>query len=145
MSNWTHEQLTSLGYHRHPDGSYHPHPPSPRLPDPVPQHDPVLPLDPPPQAQSQGQIRTHLRIERISTKLQDVDNFIGGTKPLTDQLRYLGLIPDDDPASITASYHQQKCNKKSAEETIVQITYQSVLPPSATNLPPITPPYPSNK
>ena len=123
MSNWTHEQLQSLGYHRHPDGNYYPAPPPPRLPDPIPQLNPVIPLVKTPQTQTKGKTRINLRIERVSTKLQDFDNYVGGTKPLTDQLRYSGLIPDDDPASIDASYHQQKCRHKKDEKTIVTIMY----------------------
>lgn len=121
--NWTHEDLAKLGYHLHPDGQYHPHPPSPRLPHPIPQHDPVKPLVTPPPTQRKGKTRTTLRIERVSTKLQDFDNFVGGTKPLTDQLRYAGLIPDDDPESISAHYQQQKCKHLKDQKTIIQITY----------------------
>jgi hypothetical protein len=131
--NWTHEQLKALGYHRHPDGSYHPDPPSHRVLDAIPQHDPVKPLVTPPQTQTKGQTRTTLVIERVSTKLQDFDNFVGGTKPLTDQLRYSGLIPDDDPESITAHYKQQKCKHKRDEKTIVQIVYNPQ--PSSTRKP----------
>lgn len=126
--NWTHEQLKKLGYHRHPDGQYYPDPPSPRLSNPIPQHDPVKPLVTPPPTQTKGQNRTTLHIERVSTKLQDFDNFVGGTKPLTDQLRYAGLIPDDDPESITAHYKQQKCKHKRDEKTIVQIIYNPQQP-----------------
>ena len=126
--NWTHEQLKILGYHRHPDGNYYPDPPSPRLPNAKPQHDPVKPLVAPPQTQTKGKGRTTLVIERVSTKLQDFDNFVGGTKPLTDQLRYSGLIPDDDPESITAHYKQQKCKHKKDEKTIVQIIYHPQQP-----------------
>ena len=123
MSDWTHEQLKSLGYHRHPDGDYYPHPPTGKLPDPVPQHDPVEPLVKTPQTQTKGKTRVTLHIQRISVKLQDYDNYVGGTKPLTDQLRYAGLISDDDPESISASYTQQKCKHRKDEKTIVQITY----------------------
>jgi hypothetical protein len=125
MSDWTHDKLKSLGYHRHPDGNYYPAPPPQRLPDPIPQHDPVIPLVKTPQTQTKGKTRINLRIERISTKLQDFDNFVGGTKPLTDQLRYSGLIPDDNPESIDASYHQQKCRHKKDEKTIVTIIYHN--------------------
>jgi hypothetical protein len=125
MSDWSHEQLTSLGYHRHPDGNYYPTPPPPRLPDPIPQLDPLVPLVKTPQTQTKGKTRINLRIERISVKLQDYDNFVGGTKPLTDQLRYSGLIPDDNPESISATYTQQKCRHKKDEKTIVTIIYHN--------------------
>lgn len=130
--NWTHDQLIKLGYHLHPDGAYYPNPPSPRLSNPVPQHNPIIPLVKPPQTQTKRKNRVALRIERVATKLQDFDNFVGGTKPLTDQLRYLGIIPDDDPASIIAHYSQQKCKHKKDEKTIIQITYQPLTPPTRT-------------
>jgi hypothetical protein len=76
-----------------------------------------------PQAQTKSKTRINLRIERISTKLQDFDNFVGGTKPLTDQLRYSGLIPDDNPESIDAHYSQQKCKHLKDQKTIVTIIY----------------------
>ena len=130
--NWTHEQLLSLGYHRHADGQYYPAPPPPRLLDAQPQHDPVIALDKPPQTQKPRKNRVDICITRVSSKLQDFDNFVGGSKPLTDQLRYSGLIPDDDPASINASYNQQKCKHKKDEKTIIEITYRSTTPPTRT-------------
>jgi hypothetical protein len=120
---WSHEQLKKLGYHLHPDGNYYPHPPPPKLPHPIPQHNPVQPLVKPPQTQIPRKNRIDLCIERVSTKLQDFDNFVGGTKPLTDQLRYAGLIHDDDPESIQAKYTQQKCRHLKDEKTIISITY----------------------
>ena len=123
---WTHEQLKKLNYHRHPDGNYYPHPPPQKLPDPVPQHNPVLPLVKSPQAQKTSRYRISLLIERCSTRLQDFDNFVGGTKTLTDQLRYAGIIPDDDPASITAKYNQQKCCRIESEKVTIQITYTPI-------------------
>lgn len=130
--NWTHEQLKSLGYHQHPDGNYYPHPPTRKLLDPIPQQNPFIPLVKTPQTQTKGKTRVDLRIERVSTKLQDFDNFVGGTKPLTDQLRYFGLIPDDNPASINATYTQQKCKHLKDEKTIVQITYHQTDKPTLT-------------
>ena len=132
MSNWTHEQLIKIGYHLHPDGAYYLNPPPSRLSNPVPQHDPIQPLVKPTQTQKPRKNRVALRIERVATKLQDFDNFVGGTKPLTDQLRYLGIIPDDDPASIDAHYSQQKCKHKKDEKTIIEITYRSTTPSTST-------------
>jgi len=129
MSNWTHEQLTTLGYHRHPDGNYYPHPPTGKLSDSIPQQHPVIPLDETSQTQTKGKTRVDIHIQRISTKLQDFDNFVGGTKCLTDQLRYAGLIHDDDPESIRASYTQQKCKHLKDQKTIVQITYHPATKP----------------
>ncbi len=120
---WSHEQLTKLGYHLHADGQYHPHPPPPRLLDPVPQCDPLQPLVPSSQTQKTSSFSITLRINRTATKLQDFDNFVGGTKPLTDQLRYAGILPDDDPASITSEFIQSKCKHKHEEGTTVQIVF----------------------
>jgi hypothetical protein len=128
MSNWTHEQLLALNYHLHPDGNYYPTPPPPRVLDPIPKHDPILPLVKSSQTQTKGKKRVTLRIERVSTKLQDFDNFVGGTKPLTDQLRYSGLIHDDDPESINANYSQQRCKHKRDEKTIIEIIYHPEKP-----------------
>jgi hypothetical protein len=128
MSNWTHEQLLALNYHLHPDGNYYPAPPPPRVLDPKPQHDPLIPLVKPSQTQTKGKKRVTLRIERVSTKLQDFDNFVGGTKPLTDQLRYSGLIHDDDPESINANYSQQRCKHRADEKTIIEIIYHPEKP-----------------
>ena len=125
MSNWTHDQLKSLGYHRHPDGHYYPTPPPSRLPDPIPQLHPVIPLVKTSQAQTKGKNSVTFRIERISTKLADFDNFVGGTKPLTDQIRYAGLIHDDNPESIDAQYSQQKCKHLKDQKTIVTIIYHN--------------------
>jgi hypothetical protein len=80
-------------------------------------------LVPSPQAQKTSSFSITLRINRTATKLQDFDNFVGGTKPLTDQLRYAGLLPDDDPASITSEFIQSKCKHKHEEGTTVQIVF----------------------
>jgi len=123
MPNWTHEQLTSLGYHLHLDGSYHPNPPPKPISNPITKHDPVKPLVKPSQAQTKGKNRIDLCFERVSTKLQDFDNYVGGTKPLTDQLRYSGILPDDDPSTINATFTQTKCKKRIDEKTIIKITF----------------------
>jgi hypothetical protein len=81
----------------------------------------------PSQTQKTSCHRISLVIERCSTKLQDFDNFVGGTKPLTDQLKYAGLIPDDNPASITAKYNQQKCTRIENEKTIIRIIYTPII------------------
>jgi len=47
-----------------------------------------------------------LKIERYGARLLDFDNFVSGTKPLTDSLVAEGFILDDSPAHLTAEYHQ---------------------------------------
>lgn len=65
------------------------------------------------QAQSGGQAgaRYRLTITRYGAKLLDIDNGVGGCKPLIDALRYEGLIPEDDPGTIELIFRQRKVPK----------------------------------
>ena len=84
-----------------------------RLCHPKPQHDAgAEPLDPH-AAQSGGQAgaRYRLTITRYGAKLLDIDNGVGGCKPLIDALRYEGLIPEDDPGTIELIFRQRKVSK----------------------------------
>lgn len=47
-----------------------------------------------------------LVIDRYGARLLDRDNFIAGTKFLTDSLVAEGFMVDDSPAHLTAEYHQ---------------------------------------
>jgi hypothetical protein len=44
----------------------------------------------------------------------------GGCKPCIDQLRYAGLIRDDDPASVEIVFRQEKV-AKGKEMTLIEI------------------------
>lgn len=84
-----------------------------RLRHPKLEHDAgAEPLDPH-AAQSRGQAgaRYRLTITRYGAKLLDIDNGVGGCKPLIDALRYEGLIPEDDPGTIELIFRQRKVAK----------------------------------
>jgi len=53
-------------------------------------------------------IRLRLTIVRHGPKLLDIDNGVGGCKPVIDALRYEGWIPNDDPRSIDFVFRQLK-------------------------------------
>lgn len=56
-------------------------------------------------------------------RLLDPDNFAGGTKFLTDALRYCGAIPSDSDDQITLEFSQKKVATKEQEKTLVTIQY----------------------
>jgi len=94
-----------------------------RLCDAQPQHDAgTEPLDSHP-AEDRGQTgaRYRLTITRYGAKLLDIDNGVGGCKPLIDALRYEGLIPEDDPGTIELLFRQYQV-KKSCRRTEISIT-----------------------
>ena len=51
-------------------------------------------------------------------RMLDKDNFIGGTKTLTDALKRLGLIVDDNPEYLEADYRQVKAHSDFAHTSI---------------------------
>jgi hypothetical protein len=67
-----------------------------------------------------GEERITVRITRSSTRLLDADNFAGGCKPVIDQLRYAGFIPDDSPEKVEITFTQKKV-KKGQEGTLIEI------------------------
>jgi len=73
------------------------------------------------QAQGGGQAgaRYRLTITRYGAKLLDIDNGVGGCKPLIDALRYEGLIPEDDPGTIELIFRQRKVPKAERRTEIV--------------------------
>lgn len=93
---------------------------SPRLPHPVTQHDARAQLLDSNKAQKAGKGRFRVSIERCGTRLLDIDNAVGGAKPLLDQMRYAGLIPDDNPGCIELQFTQRKV-KRAEIETVVTI------------------------
>lgn len=84
-----------------------------RLRHPKPQHDAGEASLDHDQAQSGGQAgaRYRLTITRYGAKLLDIDNGVGGCKPLIDALRYEGLISEDDPGTIELIFRQRKVPK----------------------------------
>jgi hypothetical protein len=78
-------------------------------------------LDKASQIQKPSQGRIVLRITRCGHQLLDVDNMAGGCKPVVDQLRYAGLIPDDSPDKVEIVFRQKKV-AKGQEMTVIEIS-----------------------
>ena len=96
--------------------------------DMVPTHAPRQPKRLPDQAlevvqQPQAGVgqRIILRITCYRVSLQDPDN--GLFKPLVDQLRYAGIIPEDDHATLKLETDQIRVATKKEEGTEVEIIY----------------------
>lgn len=70
--------------------------------------------------QSRGP-RHHVRIISRRVRLLDIDNLYGGCKHLIDSLRLSGIIPDDDPESITLEVTQEKIKGYKNEVTEVEV------------------------
>lgn len=67
--------------------------------------------------------RAHVRITAYTVRPRDSDNLAGGCKHLIDCLREIGLIRNDDPASITLEVGQKKVDSFIQEKTLLQITH----------------------
>ena len=94
--------------------SHLPNPPHPAgLHNSQPKHDAGTQLLDPHQAQKGGKGRPRfcVTITRYGSRPLDVDNGAGGCKPLLDAIRYEGLIPDDDPATIEFQFRQIQVKK----------------------------------
>lgn len=63
------------------------------------------------------------RLYRV--RLLDFDNAGGSVKFLCDALRAEGVIPDDDPGSITGTVEQVKVLRKAEERTEVEIRQEA--------------------
>jgi hypothetical protein len=121
----TYDQLAELGFVRQPDGSYS-KPPQivvGRISHSISQRPARAALDNAQLGKEKGQERIVLRIVRKSPRLLDADNFAGGCKPLIDQVRYAGLIPDDSPDKVEIVFVQEKV-KKGEEGTLIEIIGQ---------------------
>lgn len=114
------QQLLDLGYKIQNDGSYARNPVPPAIPHPVAQHPPRPALVKTDKGKAPGRSRVALRITRRGSKLLDCDNLAGGCKPLIDQLRYAGIIPNDDPASVEITFAQEK-TKKALQGTLIEV------------------------
>lgn len=68
-----------------------------------------------------GRPRHHVRIISRRVRLLDIDNLYGGCKHLIDSLRLAGIIPDDDPASISLEVTQEKIKGYANEQTEVEV------------------------
>ena len=117
MSRWDEAQLNEY-LHRGKDADHQ---------APVSDAKPEQSARPEPLGTDQGEGprkgRTIVRIISLRTSLLDEDNLAGGSKYLTDALRYAGLLKSDDPLSTSLGWRQEKVPHKDQEETIIQITY----------------------
>lgn len=68
-----------------------------------------------------GGPRHHVRIKSHRVRLLDIDNLYGGAKHLIDSLRGSGIIPDDDPQSISLEISQEKIKGYKNEKTEVEV------------------------
>jgi hypothetical protein len=81
-------------------------------------------VDPlPGKAQDHGRIALRYRIFRVRLLDEENLNHLGSTKAITDCLVQVGLLPDDDPKTITLAVAQEKVAHYSQERTTIDITY----------------------
>lgn len=91
------------------------------LRSPQPEQDAQYALSGEDGGKEEGNKRITVCITRASTRLLDKDNLYGSAKWICDGLRYLGLIPDDDPESIDLIVKQVKVQKEKVG-TLIEIT-----------------------
>jgi hypothetical protein len=75
------------------------------------------------QSQEESGKRIIVRIVKCSLRLSDRTNLYAGYKLLEDQLRYSGLIPNDDPDTIDIQITQIRVSKRKETGTYIQIIY----------------------
>jgi hypothetical protein len=56
-------------------------------------------------------------------RLLDPDNLAGGTKFLTDALRYCGALRDDTENQVELRFTQKKVSDKTQEKTLIEVIY----------------------
>jgi len=136
---FSHEQLETLGYVRQPDGTYSRRPANldRRIPHPIPQQPPRQTLDGPPHRKEESKKRITVCLTRKAPKLLDADNYAGGCKPIIDQMRYAGLIADDDPETVEITFRQERV-KRSQQGMLIEISATPPLKPqqNASQTPP---------
>ena len=119
--NFTHEILRQMGYKADANGNYsRTETNTPRVSDPKPKPVARKTLPNTDKAQKGSKERIVLRITRYATRLLDEDN-LAGAKLLVDQLRYAGIIPNDDPQCLKIILDQIKVKHKTEERTEVEI------------------------
>jgi len=85
------------------------------------KRDPIKPLDNAPPNEEAVKQRYRVSFTRYAIRLLDHDNFVGGCKGALDQLRYKGLIPDDDLKSIETHYYQVEVKTKQEQGTMIRV------------------------
>ena len=119
--NFTHEILRQMGYKVDANGNYsRTETNTPRVSDPKPKPVARKTLPNTDKAQERSKKRISLRITRYATRLLDEDN-LSGAKLAIDQLRYAGIIPNDDPESTKIIIDQIKVKHKTEERTEIEI------------------------
>jgi hypothetical protein len=119
--NFTHSILKQMGYKLDPDGNYsRTETNTPRVSDAKPKPVVRKTLQNTNKAQERSKKRISLRITRYATRLLDEDN-LAGAKLAIDQLRYAGIIPNDDPGSTKIILDQIKVKNKTEERTEIEI------------------------
>lgn len=119
--NFTHEILQKMGYKVDANGNYSRiETNTPRVSNPKPKPVTRKTLQDTDKAQKGSKERIVLRITRYATRLLDEDN-LAGAKLLVDQLRYAGIIPNDDPQCLKIILDQIKVKYKTEERTEVEI------------------------
>lgn len=68
--------------------------------------------------------RTILCYTSYRQRLLDPDNLAGGTKFLTDALRYSGAIRDDTENQVDLRFAQKKVAHKKEQKTLIELTYE---------------------
>jgi hypothetical protein len=119
--NFTHSILKQMGYKLDPDGNYsRTETNTPRVSNPKPKPVARKALPNTDKAQERSKERIVLRVTRYATRLLDEDN-LARAKLLVDQLRYAGIIPNDDPQCLKIILDQIKVKHKTEERTEVEI------------------------
>jgi hypothetical protein len=119
--NFTHSILQQMGYKLDPDGNYsRTETNTPRVSNSKPKPVARKAFPNPNKAQERSEKRISLRITRHATRLLDEDN-LAGAKLAIDQLRYAGIIPNDDPGSTKIILDQIKVKNKTEERTEIEI------------------------
>ena len=72
--------------------------------------------------EQRGDARHRVRIVSKRVRLCDADNLVGGCKHAIDALRIAGVIPEDDPTSISLEVSQEKVSSYAKEETWIEVT-----------------------
>jgi hypothetical protein len=75
----------------------------------------------PGKAENHGRIILRYRIFRV--RFLDQDNLNGSTKPVTDCLVQVGLIPSDDSQTIEVAVTQERVRHYGEERTEIEICY----------------------
>jgi hypothetical protein len=110
-----------MGYKLDADGNYsRTETNAPRVSNPKPKQNPRKTLQVSDGIQKRSSSRITLRITRFATRLLDEDN-LAGAKLLTDQLRYAGIIPNDDPESTKIILDQIKVPHQNQARTEIAI------------------------